>query len=254
MIKWLQNISDDISHEVSILIPTYNNVQFLEECIHSIVSSSNKCCKYEILIGIDNCYKTLQLVDSNTLFKNKNIKIYYFPKNVGPYIIRNSIANKAKYDNLLFFDSDDIMMANTIQTLMENFEGKELLKFKFYNFENENGYKTQDKLSLSKIYAHASFLIKKNKFYEMNGFFGWKCGADAEFTERYEGQGNNIQHMDVPLFYRRYHNNNITRLPETGLNSKLRSRYGKIIIENRINQKWKNPNKPEVFVSNLIVV
>lgn len=254
MLKWLQQISEDISHEVSIIIPTYNNVQFLEECISSVISSSNKCCKYEILVGIDNCYKTLELVDSSSLFKNKNIKIFFFPKNVGPYIIRNSLASKAKYDNLLFFDSDDVMMKDTIQLLMENFDGKNLLKFKFYNFENESGHNIPDKLTLSKIYAHATFLIKKVKFYEMAGFLGWKCGADAEFAERYEGQGHKIDFLDVPLYYRRYHNNNITRLPETGLDSKLRRRYGKIIIENRINQKWKNPNELEVFSSNLIII
>lgn len=254
MFKWLQQRLFRKPYEVSIIIPTYNNVEFLEECISSVITSASECCEYEILLGIDNCAKTLKFTDKCNILKNKNIKIFFFPKNVGPYIIKNSLASKAKYDNLLFFDSDDVMMKDTMEILMYKFTDNELLKFKFYNFENELGYKNASKLSLSTIFSHGSFLIKKIKFYKMNGFFGWKCGADTEFAERYEGRGQRIDFLDVPLYYRRYHNNNITRLPETGLDSKLRSRYGKIIIENRINQKWKNPNEPEVFFSNFIKV
>lgn len=249
MFKWLYQRFYKKPYEVSIVVPTYDNVEFLEECISSIITSASKCCEYEILLGIDNCKKTLEFVGRVKLFKNKHIKIYYFPKNVGPYIVRNSLAAKAKYDNVLFFDSDDVMMPNMMQTIMENFAGKELLKFKFYNFET-----SKDVTSISSIFAHASFLIKKSKFYKMNGFYGWKCGADAEFAERYEGQNNKTDFLDIPIYYRRYHDRNITKLPETGLQSKLRSRYGKIIMENRINRKWKNPDKPQVFVSNVIAV
>lgn len=250
MLKWLYQRFRNKPYEVSVVIPTYDNVEFLEECISSVIESASKCCEYEILIGIDNCKKTLEFVGSNRLFKNKSIKMYYFSKNVGPYIVRNSLASKAKYDNILFFDSDDVMMENMIQSLMENFDGKELLKFKFFNFEHND----PSEYTISKIYAHATFLIRKKKFYKMNGFYGWKCGADAEFSERYIGQGNDVYFLDTPLYYRRYHDKNITRLPETGLNSKLRDRYGKIILENRINKKWKNPDKPQVFFSNLIKV
>lgn len=250
MFKWSYQRFRKKPYEVSILVPTYDNVEFLEECISSIITSASKCCKYEILIGIDNCKKTLQFVGLKSIFKNKHIKIYFFPKNVGPYIIRNSLASKAKYDNILFFDSDDVMMGNMIQTLMDNFKETELLKFKFYNFENSND---QD-LKLSSIFAHASFLIKKNIFNKMNGFFGWKCGADAEFSERYEGTGNKVHYLDIPLYYRRYHEKNITRLPETRLNSKLRNKYGKIIMDNKINKKWKNPTILEIFQSNFIKI
>lgn len=252
MFKWLYQRFRKKPYEVSILVPTYDNVEFLEECISSIITSASKCCEYEILIGIDNCKKTLQLVGLKNIFKNKHIKIYFFPKNVGPYIIRNSLASKAKYDNVLFFDSDDVMMEDTIKILLFNFKDKDILKFKFYNFDNKKDYKDPQNLFLSSIFSHGAFLIKKSKFFELNGFFGWRCGADAEFVERYQTKKIKVIELDVPLFYRRYHAKNITRTSDTGLYSKMRSMYGQYILKNRINQEWNNPVVMQTFHSSRV--
>lgn len=251
MKKWLYGIEKD-KRNLSILIPTFNNTNYLVECLKSIVVACYNYRDFEILLGIDNCYDTLKLLDCDPIFSNTHIKIFFFPKKVGPYIIRNSLAKISKYDNILFFDSDDVIMKHTIQTLMEKFSGKDILKYKFYNFNHGKDYNDIENLSLSSMFSHGSFLIKKQKFMEMNGFFGWKCGADTEFDDRCIGIGQQIHKLDVPLFYRRYHGKNITILPETGINSKLRNKYGDIIIKNRINGEWKNPNHLEVFNFNSI--
>jgi len=253
MIKWLYKICKK-TYKLSVIIPTYKNVDYLEECIRSVIRSAKICKKYEILIGIDNCYETLKFVAQNSIFKNKNIKVCYFPKNVGPYVIKNTLALNAKYDNILFFDSDDILMSDTISVIMNNFKNEDLVKFKFYNFQDGSDYTNPANLKLSDRFAQASFFIKKQNFLRMVGFFGWKCGADTEFTERYENQGHKTYFLDVPVYYRRYHDSNITKLPETGLNSKLRNKYGRIIIENRINKKWNNPSNFHIFNFNFIKV
>ena len=253
MLKWLYGLFRK-KYAVSVVIPTHKNTQFIIECVQSIIASASKCCEYEILIGIDNCKETLEFVGKHSIFKSRHIKTYYFPKNVGPYVIRNSLAEIAKYDNILFFDSDDVMMPSMLKVLLSHFDGKELLKFKFYNFENGSDYNDIQNLSISSILAQASFLIKKETFLRMNGFYGWKCGADAEFDERYTGNKNKTHILDVPLYYRRYHDRNITRLPETGINSPLRKRYETFILDNRKNGKWKNPERPYVAKFNPVNV
>lgn len=241
MLKWLYKVCAK-KHNLSVIVPTYNNVNYLAECIDSIIRSAKIACKqYEILVGIDNCHDTLQFISRRHRFSNKNVRFYFFPKNVGPYIIRNSLALISKYDNILFFDSDDVMMKDALNTILNKFNNKEILKFKFYNFFDGKDYNDVENLSISSIFSHGAFLIKRNKFLDMNGFFGWKCGADAEFEERYRNVNHNIPTLDIPLFYRRYHNTNITRSDETGIGSRLRNRYGKIINDNRINGMWKNP-------------
>ena len=246
MLKWLHSFFKK-KYRVSVIIPTYKNTQFIIECVQSIIASASKCCEYEILIGIDNCKDTLEFVGNNSLFKDSHIKLYYFSKRVGPYIIKNSLAGIAKYDNILFFDSDDVMMPHMLDAILSRFHGKEIMKFKFYNFDDGKDYTSVSNLTLSNIFAHASFIIKKSKFMKLRGFYGWKCGADAEFEERCAGNGHEIHRLDVPLYYRRYHDSNITRVPETAIDSPLRARYGRIIMDNRKNGKWKNPEKPAIF-------
>jgi glycosyltransferase involved in cell wall biosynthesis len=251
MIKWLYNKYNK-KYNLSIIIPTYKNTKFLIECITSVIASAKKCKNFEILLGIDSCRETLQLVSSNKLFANKHVKLYFFPKNVGPYIIRNTLTQRATYENIFFFDSDDVMMENTIETLLEKFENKEILKFKFYNFCDGKDYKDIENLQISPIFSHGVFLIKKNKLLNMNGFFGWSCGADAEFEERYTGNGEVIPKIDVPLYYRRYHDYNLTRRLDTGINSPERNLYSSIIISRRENKMWTHPEKIPTFTPNLI--
>jgi len=143
-------------------------------------------------------------------------------------------------------------MSNAIQTLMNRFHDKEILKYKFYNFHNGKDYNDVENLSLSNMFSHGSFLIKKNKFIEMNGFFGWRCGADTEFDERCMGINQRIYKIDVPLFYRRYHGKNVTMAPETGIDSKIRKKYGEFIQNRQLSKKWNNPECLEVFNFNLI--
>lgn len=251
MKKWLYK-KVKYKHDLSVVVPTFDNISYLVECLQSVVASCKDVCNYEILLGIDNCYKTLELLDRHPIFSNRAIKILFFSKRVGPYVIRNSLAKISKYDNILFFDSDDVLMKDAVKTLMNKFSGKEILKYKFYNFVHGKDYNDVENLALSPMFSHGSFLIKKQKFIEMNGFFGWKCGADTEFDDRCIGINQKIHKLDVPIFYRRYHGKNITILQETGINSKVRQKYGEFITSRRVNSGWSNPRYLETFNFNLI--
>jgi glycosyltransferase involved in cell wall biosynthesis len=252
MINWLYNSSKK-THNVTIIIPTYKNTKFLMECLNSVLVSAKKCSNYEVLLGIDNCYETLKLVSNKIYLLKENVKIFFFPKNVGPYVIRNTLAQKAKYEDILFFDSDDIMMENTLETLLGKFKDKKILKFKFYNFYDGKDYKDIENLQISPIFSHGVFLIKKDKLLSMNGFFGWKMGADAEFDERCAGNGHNIAKLDIPIYYRRYHDFNLTRRSETGINSPLRHKYSNIILQRRNAKNWTNPEKIDIFDTNSVL-
>ncbi len=228
-------------YDLTVIIPTYKNTKFLTECIESVLVSAKKCANYEVLLGIDNCYETLNFISDKKFLLKEEVKIFFFPKNVGPYVIRNTLAQKAKYENILFFDSDDVMMDHMLETLLSKFDNKKILKFKFYNFNNEKTYYDVENLMLSPIFGHGVFLIKKNSFFDMNGFLPWRCGADTEFSERYEGNGNVIYKIDVPLFYRRYHDSNITKSAETSMESEERQKIKQIILDKRKNKSWQPP-------------
>ena len=54
---------------ISILIAAYNADKYIKECINSITTIT----PHEILVGIDGCKKTLNVVNK---LKNENLKVF----------------------------------------------------------------------------------------------------------------------------------------------------------------------------------
>ena len=237
---------------ISIVIPTFKNTKFLIECISSLVSSCKKL-DYEILIGIDACVETLEFLDKQSYKIDNRIKFFYFSKNVGPYVIRNSLALKTKYNNILFFDSDDVMITGSIDVIMKGLRHGGIVKFKHYNFIDGLDYTRERNVSLSEIYAHGVFAINKELFFQLRGFLGWRCGADTEFCERYAHFNVENILIDSALFFRRYHETNISRSEETGIDSPLRETYANIIYEKRNTKEWL-PEKIETFPCQRVII
>jgi glycosyltransferase involved in cell wall biosynthesis len=119
-------ISDfDISKKIfTIVIPTYKNTLYLQECLDSVLLSvKNLDC--EIIVGIDGCKETLNYIKTKK-FDNR-IRFYFFEKNVGPYIIKNSLCSISNSEIILFFDSDDIMNENMVADMLELHKTKDIV-------------------------------------------------------------------------------------------------------------------------------
>ena len=63
-----------------------------------------------------------------------NIKILFFNKKPGTYVIRNTLALESKYDNLIFFDSDDIMKDNTVTDVLKNLNSHDSVRLMLMMF------------------------------------------------------------------------------------------------------------------------
>ena len=226
---------------ISIIITAHNNNFFLYETLDSI-SNSKLSLDYEILLGIDNCQITMDSIKENIDKISEKVKIFLFPK-VGTYVIRNTLANISKFDNLLFVDSDDILVDDTINFAIENLKIYEIVKYKFAMFNgnfNINKSHTYKKYETSPA---GSFAIKKNVFLEMGGFEAWSCAADGEFQWRVEmNKKKVITKNNIGLYYRR-HESNLTVGNQTGMKSPLRMYYHSLKKEKIKNQKFHNIEK-----------
>jgi len=88
---------------LSILIPVYNyNVVSLAERLHTMALESE--ITFEI-ICIDDA-SNLFLDENQQINQLSNSTFISLPKNIGRSAIRNLLAKKAVYDNLLFLDAD----------------------------------------------------------------------------------------------------------------------------------------------------
>ena len=209
--------------ELSIIIPTYKNTQYLNECFFSLIKSI-KDRDIEILVGIDACLTTLKFIKDN-LFDNR-IKFFFFERNQGPYIIRNTLSKISNSENILFFDSDDIMCENMIDLIIEDLKTNLVVKPSYIEFNDGKEIDVKSKL----IRSEGVFAINKDLLLNFNGFEPWVCASDTELSLRLLNKGIGFKFIDEILFYRRLHKNGLTSRLDTGSNSELRSKYNDIIL------------------------
>jgi glycosyltransferase involved in cell wall biosynthesis len=208
---------------VSIIVPTFDNVEYIKECLDSIVNSCDGVGDFEILVGIDNCEKTLEFVNNNKF--HPSIKFYYFIENVGPYVIKNTLVEYSNSDNVIFFDSDDVMVKNMVKQIVKDLETYECIKPMYHNFygvinETDPKYKKS-----SGLWGEGVFGIKRQYFLKFNGFEGWRCAADSDFMARIQKNGVRMSMTKEMLFYRRIHNKGLTSDSKTNYGSSLRKHY-----------------------------
>ncbi len=215
---------------VSVIIPSYNAVTFIDECLISI----NSTIPHEILIGVDGCRDTYNFVIP---YESDVVKIFYFPENKGPFVIKNTLSEIAKYDNLLFFDSDDIMNDGTISQFFDIIQKSDFVKLNYVNFN-----KDRKNIRQGHIFNDAVIGIKKDVFEKLNGFYPWKCGADTEFTKRLEHLGYKSGVLEGISYYRRLHGENLTMRDKTKHGSVIRNKYVDIIQRNEKLKYWPSPD------------
>lgn len=212
-----------LNKEVSVIIPTFNNVDFLKQCLDSVVNSCNQLQNFEILVGIDKCEKTLKFAQEKIF--DFRIKFFYFDENVGPYVIKNTLSEISKTENLIFFDSDDVMSDNMVSKIFDSLTKYECIKPMYHDFRGEINYDDPKYKTYSNLFGEGVFGIKKHIFLRFNGFEGWRCAADSDFMVRTQKNGVTFKRIEETLFYRRIHENGLTTNPETNYGSKLRKHY-----------------------------
>lgn len=223
-----------IQLKYTIVMPTYDNTSYIKDCIQSIYTSFNGL-DFELLIGIDNCGATLKLV--NYLKSYDYSKVYMSTKNVGPYVIKNSLLEEASGDHFIFFDSDDVMHKDLGKAYDNLARSEDYIRFKFYNFKKSIKQHFPAELTT----AEGVFGISRKYFTILECFKPWRCAADSEFYYRARGKGLSYKVLDKVAFFRRLHDKNLTVDKATGINSELRSGYAKIIGEMNSNQDYSNP-------------
>jgi glycosyltransferase involved in cell wall biosynthesis len=105
-----------INVKLSIIIPTYNEEEYLPKLLYSIKEQNFK--DYEIIVAdAGSVDKTKEIAESN------DCKVI----NGGlPAVGRNNGAEIAKGELLLFLDSDVVLSADYLESAIEEFEEKEL--------------------------------------------------------------------------------------------------------------------------------
>lgn len=206
---------------ISILVTAYKTADYIEDCLNSISKQTyfKNFNEYEILIGIDDCKKTLDKLIS-IMDNYKNLNIFMMDSNMGTYVTTNTLINISKYDNLIRFDSDDIMKNNMVSEIMKNHEKYDIIRFKCTDI-NKNG----ELLNVSvNSYVAGAMYYKKKIFKKYGGYKPWVCASDSNLLKRI-GCNESILLNDNRLFLRRVRDDSLTMTQLTNMKSKIREKY-----------------------------
>lgn len=218
--------SDDL---ISVIMPAYNAEETIEYSINSILNQTYQ--NIEILI-VDDCStdKTYEIIKD---FAKKDGRIQHFKNkvNVGPYVIKNIMINKAKGKYVAFHDADDLSYIQSIECQYKSIKsisncycnltlGVRILKNGI--IENSNNYDGFLRPSF------CTFMFEKNTIQKYFGY--WDCvkfAADGEFIDRIEkcNLKTFLTYLYIPgcFYYRR--KNSLTTDPQTCISSKIRNEY-----------------------------
>lgn len=102
--------------KVSVIIPFYNNIQWLEEAIESVYSQTYS--NYEIIVVNDGSKEDM----SDFIHKYSADLILINKNNGGPASARNIGIDRAQGEYIAFLDSDDLWLKNKLEVQMKYME------------------------------------------------------------------------------------------------------------------------------------
>jgi len=211
--------------KISIFVTAYKSQNYIESCLDSIESQTffKNNDNFEVLVGVDGCKDTLKKL-KKIKHKYRNLRVFMMEKNMGTYITSNTLLDFVKYDNIIRFDSDDIMKPQLVESLIPYVNKYDIIRFRYDMFQDN----INNIINSRPIFTHGVVLYKKHIFDKAGGYMDWICAADTELIERVKNIAN-IKMLENSLFYRRTHEKSLTKNKQTGANSEIRKKY-KILI------------------------
>ncbi len=110
--------------KISIIIPVYNTEKYLRQCFESVFRQTFS--EYEIICVNDGSTDSSQEIIEMYKERNDFIKNITYKKNYGPSIARNAGLKVATGKYILFLDSDDMILPETLEGLYKCSEQNEL--------------------------------------------------------------------------------------------------------------------------------
>ena len=145
---------------VSIIIPTYNQAGYLEECLNSILRQTYSCWE-AIIINNNSTDNTLEVIKK---FSDERIKVLNFSNHGIIAASRNYGVQHAKGKSIAFLDSDDLWDPYKIEKYMDIFLKKQVDLIcsdviLFNNTEKKRRYTSSNKFSYSYLLYHTNKIV-----------------------------------------------------------------------------------------------
>ena len=170
--------------KISIIVPVYNVEQYIRPCVESIFRQGLDESTYEVILVNDGTKDNSFGVIDDIVQSHSNI-IIVEQKNQGLSAARNTGMTKATGDYILFVDSDDLLIENTLGKLTEELSNSlpDILYAGFVKMTNEEidtkTLKPQEDFSCRETTGRKSFL----EDYDARQCYAWRAFYKKSFLE-----------------------------------------------------------------------
>jgi len=193
---------------ISVIVPCYNQAEYLEDCLKSVLSQTYQ--NWECIIVNDGSTDNTEAIALKWVKKDERF-IYLKKENEGVALARNLGIDKAKGSWILPLDGDDKIDHEYIEIAIEKInEGYDLIycKAKYFGEREDNfilpDYNFRQLLMSNQIFCSAIFNKEKLKGlrYDQNLIFGFE---DWEFWISFLSSEENVKVFCINkiLFYYR---------------------------------------------------
>lgn len=218
--------------DLSIIIPVYNVAPYIRACIDSVYQQKIDEKNFEVIMIDDGSTDETPNIIADMQQEHSNISIIT-QQNQGPSIARNQGIKRAKGEYILFIDSDDILIPNTIFHMLQsslthctdmtggkhiklhnkeigNFLSTYIPHFDIINYQIKNGeagflenYCPQE--SYSVLYLYRREFLQENKLC----FMDHKYFEDVAFTINCLLRAKRFLALPILFYIYRQHENSI---------------------------------------------
>lgn len=210
-----------MSRTAAIIIAAYNAEKYILDCYESVKNQIPLGgWEHEIRVGVDGCQKTADVL------RRAGIPFYWSEKNVGAYIMRNSLIYLSPADVYSYFDADDEMFDDYLKTVL-SLNADAVMSAKINCNENLKP------IQRSRIESGGAITFSHKILELLGGFYGVRCAADTDFMYRIKMAGYEIHEITEPLYYRRRHAGSLTKKSDTGIGSPYRKKVWREMCEKR---------------------
>lgn len=202
---------------ITVYITNYNYEKYIKQSIESVLCQSFK--NFELLIIDDGSIDgSRNIIEQYNDYKKVSI---IYQKNKGLNVTNNIAMRVANGKYIMRLDADDYLHKDALKLMVEKLESDETLGLVFPDYYyvdsygnitgEERRYNFEEEVSLYDLPAHGACTMIRLKFLkELGGYnesFSCQDGYDLwiKFTMRYK-----VANINVPLFYYRRHQNNLT--------------------------------------------
>jgi glycosyltransferase involved in cell wall biosynthesis len=183
---------------LSIIIPIYNSEKYLQKCLDSILSQTNK--NFEVILIDDGCIDDSATICKRYCSNNSNFK-YFYQKNGGPGAARNKGLRYSKGELISFIDPDDFVSSNYVETILRNMNS-DLLFFSSIH-QKINAHDEVHSFKNNTNVTFLSVLLEQHDYWDY-GYTWNKCFRKDIIASHNLLFNENINHAEDELFTLEY--------------------------------------------------